>query len=323
MEVPFPNCTNSPRSDHFYRVILDAIFTQLSVDKICQQNNVGCVSVVGQRLKCVRQAKGLSLREFAKELNEDHTVLGRIEQGERYPPKSRRKRFAHVLSLTLKQLDALISVERRGLNPYEFLPEIPPAHIAVATIEKEADGVLEKYRRAVNRSAVEIPVAIEDVLRRSCGLHTEYADFETKKVPVRDPQRLCGCVYPDGFDGKDRLILVNTGHVGGCTRSRDDMRVTAAHEGGHFILHGGNKDSKQLFFRFKKEPTFCREIGCEETPRNPLEYQASVFAACLLMPKTHFLAEWQRFAGSVPRLAEAFGVPEEFAAFRAKMLDCE
>src|SRR5216683_7054876 len=82
------------------------------------------VSVVGTRLKSVRKGKGLSLRKFAEELEEDFSLLCRIERGERYPPKPRRKNFAKALSLTPQQLEALIAVERRGLNPYELLPEI-------------------------------------------------------------------------------------------------------------------------------------------------------------------------------------------------------
>jgi len=88
------------------------------------------VKVVGLRLKSAREGRGLSLREFAKELREDFTLLARIERGERYPPKQRLEKFAEALSLTLQQLKALVAVERRGLDPHELLPEIPPAHIS-------------------------------------------------------------------------------------------------------------------------------------------------------------------------------------------------
>ncbi len=77
------------------------------------------MSVVGLRLKSAREGKRLSLRKFAEEIDEDFTVLWRIERGHRFPPKLRLESFAKVLSLTPQQLEALIAVERRGLNPHE------------------------------------------------------------------------------------------------------------------------------------------------------------------------------------------------------------
>src|ERR1700722_11139675 len=97
------------------------------------------------RLKSVRDAMGLSLRDFAKKFREDYTLLARIEKGKRFPPKPKLEKFAKVLSLKPEQLEALVAVERRGLNPYEMLPEIAPAHIPYKIIEDEAEKILNKY----------------------------------------------------------------------------------------------------------------------------------------------------------------------------------
>src|SRR6266704_1811484 len=148
------------------------------VDKKCQQYEHLSVSVVGMRLKSARQGRRLSLRKFAEELDEDFTVLWRIERGQRYPPKPRLERFAKALSLTPQQLEALIAVERHGLNPHELLPEIPPAYISHESIEEAAEGVLNKYCRTVKRNNVELPVPIEAVLSGACRLSTEYCDFK-------------------------------------------------------------------------------------------------------------------------------------------------
>ncbi len=287
--------------------------------KTVNRTNVYHVSVIGQRLKCVRDGKGLSLREFARDFDEDFTLIFRIEHGQRYPPKKSVEKFAKALSLTPSQLDALISVERRGLNPHELLPEIPPAHIPQRSIEHEAERVLKKYCRAVTQNGVKLPVPIEEVLDYGCGLSTEYRDFTKKRMPTSH-RGLFGCLYPQGFEGKDHVVLVNTGRIGRRYLSLEEQRTTAAHEAGHYVLHCGNKESAQLFFRFSRGPTFCREAECEESLLDPREYQASEFAACLLMPREPFLTAWKSFSGSTARLAECFRVTESFARFRAMML---
>src|SRR6266581_2955254 len=124
------------------------------------------------RLKSVRNARGLSLREFAKKVGENFTLLARIEAGERYPPKPRLEKFARVLALTPPQLEALIAVERRGLNPYELLPEITPAHIPQKHIEAAADKILRNYCRAASKADIEHPVPVVDVIKVACGLST-------------------------------------------------------------------------------------------------------------------------------------------------------
>jgi len=167
-------------------------------------------------------------------------------------------------------------------------------------------------------------VPVEVVISNACRLSTEYCDFEKEKITTpTGGKALYGCLYPDGFRGKARLVLVNTGRIRGHQLSPEERRTTAAHEAGHYVLHCGNKESAQLFFRFTKGPTFCREAECEQTLFSPLEYQASVFAACLLMPRKQFVSAWQDLAGSFAQLAESFRVTASFVRFRAKMLSCE
>jgi len=266
--------------------------------KNVNNETISGVSEIGKRLKSARQGRGLSLRKFAEEVGEDFTVMHRIEKGERFPPKGRQEKFASVLSLTSKQLDALIAVERRKLNPYELLPEIVPAHISFAEIEKAAEQILNKYRQAEKKNEIKLPVPVDDILVKVCRLNVEYCDFKRKKIPGPKRESLYGCLYPDGFGGKDRVAFVNTGQIRGrrSSLSQEERRITVAHEAGHFVMHRGNNESRQLFFRFTKEPVFCREAECEDNLLNPMEYQASVFAACLLMPRSQFLTNgngWQ------------------------------
>ncbi len=163
-----------------------SIVENISVDKKCQRWHIYSVSEVGKRLKNARIAKGLSLRKFAERFREDFAVLAHIEAGRRFPPKRRRKKFADVLSLTLAQLDALIAVERRGLNPFEMLPEIVPAAIPTELIEAEAERILSKYFRTSNKVLVDGPIPAAEVLKVACGLSTEYLDFAEARIRTHE-----------------------------------------------------------------------------------------------------------------------------------------
>jgi len=164
------------------------------------------------------------LRKFEQELGEDFTLLSRIERGQRYPPKPSLEKFAKALSLTTPQLEALIAVERRGLDPHELLPEIPPAHIPNDYIEKAAQRVLNKYCRAVKRPAVKLPVPVDDVLAEACRISADYRDFKTKKIPGASCT-LYGCLIPNGFEGKDQAVFVNTGRIRGRRLSAEEDLV--------------------------------------------------------------------------------------------------
>jgi hypothetical protein len=162
-------------------------------------------------------------------------------------------------------------------------------------------------------------VPIDDAISRSCRLSTEYRDFE-KEEDIRSGSggMLCGGLYPEGFRGKDRVVVVNIGRVHGKHLSTAEKRVTVAHEAGHYALHCGNKDSAQLFLQFAKGPAFCREAECEQSPFNSLEYQASAFGACLLMPRQQFLNAWHRMSASA--LTRLFDVTEPLVHLRARAL---
>ena len=279
------------------------------------------VSEVGRRLKNAREAKGLSLRKFAKGFRENFTLLCHIEKGRRFPPKGTIKKFAEVLSLTPDQLEALIAVERRGLDPNQMLPEIAPAPVKRSQIEDDAGGIWKEFKeKHGSRNAFEGPIPIEDVIMAVSDLRIEEIDFEQEQIvgPRRGP--LCGCFYPEGRRGKGRVILVNSGKINGARLSNADRRVTIAHEAGHYFLHYANKKCPQLLFHFTKEPTYCREAEIDSSGFNSKEHQANLFGACLLLPKDIFLTEWRRLDADVVKLAKRFDVTEQFVRLRLKSL---
>jgi transcriptional regulator with XRE-family HTH domain len=292
----------------------------IEVDKFCQLCIVLPVSEIGKRLKNARVDKGLTARQAAKRLGLCFTVLSRIESGKRFPPKKTHEKIAEFLSLEMTKLQSLIAVERRGLDPFAMLPEIVPAPIPTESIEIEAEKVLARYSQESSRDLSQGPVPVEDVIKVACGLSTEHLDFAKSRIRGQQGGNLYGCLYPDGYRRRDRVVLVNSGYIRGRQLSSEERQITVAHEAGHYVLHYGNKESKQLFFRFSKEPTYCREEEIKPGPFNLKEDQATLFAACLLMPRKRFKEEWKRVFGDRSRLARHFRTTTAFVQFRSAML---
>jgi transcriptional regulator with XRE-family HTH domain len=274
------------------------------------------VSEVGKRLRAAREAKGLSVRKFADRFDEDPHALSNIEAGRRFPPRQRIKKFAELLSLTPEQLEALIAVERRGLDTNQMLPEIPPAPMSLAAIEAAAEMVLSEFRSQHRGNVFDGPIPIEEMVKSIDGLSLENLDFEKDDSIGTDGSKLYGCFYPENFHGKSRVVLVNTGRVNGRRLSPIEKRITIAHELGHYFLHYGPKESKQLLFRFSRRPTYCREAEIHPNEFNSKENQANLFGACLLMPKQPFNDQWGKMAGDPSRLAKYFSVTEDFVLMR-------
>jgi transcriptional regulator with XRE-family HTH domain len=288
--------------------------------KNVNNSKIYVVSEVGKRLRAAREATDLSVRKFAERFDEDPHALFNIETGKRYPPKRGIKKFAKLLSLTTKQLEALIAVERRGLDPNQMLPEIPPAPIKQADVEAQAEKVLNEFKNRQPKSFVfDGPIPIEEIVKSTDDLNLEEFEFE-KDSSIESPHALYGCFYPENFRGKARVVLVNSGKVNGQKLSQAERRVTIAHELAHYFLHYGAKKTKQLLFQFTKRPTYCREAEIYPSKFNSKEHEANVFGACLLMPSQEFKCEWTKTSGDKRRLARCFDVTEEFVCLRAKTL---
>lgn len=84
---------------------------------------------------------------------------------------------------------------------------------------------------------------------------------------------------------------------------------TLAHEIGHIILHGKNKD--YIDYR-------------SSTPlNNPKENEADHFAGCLLMPESVFKRQWKLSNGDINELAAFFGVSKPAVGVRANKLNLD
>jgi len=283
-------------------------------------------SIVGERLRAVRLAKNLSLRALAKKISVDFAVLHHIETWERFPPtcKGKEKRleeFANLLELSVTQLRALIAVERRRLNPHELLPELDVTPLREQTVELKAQEVLDHYVSSRKDRTLRFPVPVVEILSELRGIRTIETNFaEEATLAGENCRSLYGCFFPVGrfFKKQENVILVNSGAVCGRQLTIEQKLVTVAHEAGHFFLHCTDRESAQLTFKFTKEPTFCSTVGDRDLPFDAREHQATVFAACLLMPREEFSAASAN--ADAVALAQRFGVTPRFVRFRKRML---
>ena len=140
--------------------------------------------------------------------------------------------------------------------------------ISKAQISEKALALIENFQAMVGY-AVAPPIPVEDIIERYLGLRLSYDDLE-KILGARD---VLGATYVES-----RLICVNEKLFEHSSEGR--LVFTCAHEVGHWILH---RQYVHVQGRFgpNTEVIVCRAKDAKE----PIEWQADYFAACLLMPE--------------------------------------
>lgn len=106
------------------------------------------------------------------------------------------------------------------------------------------------------------------------------------------------------MDPGKRTVALRLDVYEGLIAHRGRDRFTACHEIGHAVMHGGRLN--------RLAP------GLKPAPYRDPEWQANTFASALLMP-AHMMA----VVGSIEDAAEEFGVTEEAARVRARILKLE
>ena len=113
------------------------------------------------------------------------------------------------------------------------------------------------------------PVPVEEILERHLQLRLCYEDLE-ETLGIPD---VLGATYVTA-----RKICVNERLFEDSGEGR--LVFTAAHEVGHWVLHRRFADEQRRTLR-QAETIVCRSRDAKE----PIEWQADYFAACLLMPE--------------------------------------
>ena len=154
--------------------------------------------------------------------------------------------------------------------------------------DPHADRLRERFHR--HFAGAELPVPVEATPADLLGLLVE----EGVELDCS------GLLLPD-----ERRIVLDAAEA---AESPGRGRFTLAHEVGHWVCQ---------VLEGRSEPVYCRAVdaGRPARPHPPLEREANVFAAELLMPESLVVAEWLR-AASCAELARSFGVSENAMHWR-------
>lgn len=111
-------------------------------------------------------------------------------------------------------------------------------------------------------------VPIEDIIEFDYGLEWRWEDLDhVSGEPVM------AAIYPRG-----RKIVLNSSFQGLFKEKYGTMMFSLAHELGHWVLHAEDKMGLQNTL-FDDDVFYCRS-----NVKSRIEYQADLFAGCLLMP---------------------------------------
>lgn len=277
------------------------------------------MNAIARRLRMVREKSGHTLRDFALIIHEDFTLLDRIETGQRYPPRSKLEKYAGILALSTQQLRTLMGIDKAGLNSDILARDIPPPHIPQEDMERQATDILNSYR-SHTEAAIPCPVPLRSLFQELFALQTRFLDFETEKIRGVGGSQLYGCLYPEGyfFRGEEKLILVNIGLINHQRLTPPQLRISLAHEGSHYVLHCPKQKTNQLPLPLSA-PNFCSSIDYRQNPFDPREFQATLLASCLLMPREELLCSAPiDLQNDGYQLCQRFGVTSSFLRFRLK-----
>jgi Zn-dependent peptidase ImmA (M78 family) len=183
----------------------------------------------------------------------------------------------------------------------EMTLQVP--YIADETIECDAEALLEQYAHATGLE-VKAPIPIEGIVEKHLKLRVEFDDLH----------RLLG--IPRGGFGPEPdvfgAIWLETREIY-IDQSLDPeehpyiegrYRFTLAHEGGgHWRLHRplvvANRGQRSLFDNTTRPTVVCRTSQAKQR----VEYQADLYASCLLMPRKLVMHAWcERFGNDLPRV---------------------
>jgi Zn-dependent peptidase ImmA (M78 family) len=151
------------------------------------------------------------------------------------------------------------------------------------TIEAAADRLLADFEAAAGLPA-RPPIPVVDIIEDCLGLRVALVDFE-KRMGVKG---VLGATYV-----AERLVYADTRLV-----ETDDvgrLSFTFAHEAGHWVLHRGFVSAASRS-EAGAGVIFCRTRDAKE----PIEWQADYFAACLLMPRAAVEDAWNAVFGAAP-----------------------
>lgn len=142
-------------------------------------------------------------------------------------------------------------------------------------------GLVGDYQAMVG-CKIRPPIPVEDIIERYLEVNLSFEDLE-EKLGMED---VLGATYIES-----RRIRINERLLE--DRSEGRLLFTCAHEAGHWVLH-------RPFIDFAVRPgQHIDAIICRiRNARQPIEWQADYFAACLLMPEREVRDAFRKACGT-------------------------
>lgn len=113
-------------------------------------------------------------------------------------------------------------------------------------------------------------VPIEDIIEIDYGLEWKWGDLS-----YLNDEKVMAALYP-----RSRELVLNLQFQDLFKEKFGTMMFSLAHELGHWMLHAEDVEGLQTPM-FENNVFYCRGNG----EKTPIEYQADLFASCLLMPE--------------------------------------
>ena len=165
------------------------------------------------------------------------------------------------------------------------------AFMSDEAIEKDAQALLADYARE-RGGAIEVPIPIDDIIEKHLKIGIEFDDthrlFGVPRSGVGFDPDILGAIF---FDQK-RIVIDESLDPDTNPAKEGRYRYTTAHEVGHWRLHRGlfGIDPAQTSLL---EPNAAPSVVCRTSQvKERIEFQADLYASCLLMPRNLVFAAW-------------------------------
>jgi IrrE N-terminal-like domain len=161
-------------------------------------------------------------------------------------------------------------------------------YLRESVIEEHAQLVIDEWSEG-HDAIVEPPVPIEEILEIGLGLDFEVCDLQAE---LGHADVLGGIWF-----GARTIKVDQSLDPSATSKMLGRYRFTLAHEIGHWCLHREhlmNDPAAASLFEQNSAPAFV----CRSSEKPPEEWQADLFAACVLMPHKLIIEAWERWRGS-------------------------
>lgn len=165
------------------------------------------------------------------------------------------------------------------------------AYLSDEAIEKDAQALLADYARE-RGAPIEPPIPIDDIIEKHLKIGLEFDDthrlFGVPRSGNRSDPDILGAMF---FDER-RIVIDESLDPDASPFMEGRYRYTAAHEVGHWRLHRGllGKDPAQASLL---EPIAAPSVICRMgRAKERIEFQADLYASCVLMPRNLVFAAW-------------------------------